>query len=457
MFKSLKTSWIFRFHRGRSLCYVLGIALVLAGPLLLYTWILSVHRFSNLREILAAVHTMTLPVVQGYPRCRHLNATHFKCLPNVFFIGASKCGTTTLIEYLDQLPGIALANRHITVRDHHREVHRFDRNTYAYAWKFLELAEEWASAPIVSDPSTAVVHYTPHYLYAPTVPYDLRAFYPEDGPHPPKFIVLLRDPVARALSSYWFSQSRLFGDKLDRGSMSEFVALAHGETRSRERFDACIASQQQQQQQPSSELQEPPQIPIAVSACFGEQLRSARLGGRHVDKGVYADQLERWFSAFPPVVRSDTDAATDSHKEHRYEYFISTLEALISDESVVLRHLSDFLFDHSQAAGSEHSASHGNTGSASSRSLPARGFLSRPNALASLEENRPPEELLGHLRAFYRPHMRRLRALLQKHRMLAATDAADAEADADTSPQKGASFASASAAWLETLLHSTDG
>ena len=48
-----------------------------------------------------------------------------------------------------------------------------------------------------------------------------------------KFIVVLRDPLARALSSYWFSQSHLFEDrrekgaiKGDKGSISEFQALA---------------------------------------------------------------------------------------------------------------------------------------------------------------------------------------------------------------------------------------
>jgi hypothetical protein len=216
-----------------------------SGPFLFYTWILSVHRLSNLREILSAMHTMImLPIVNEYPRCRAVNSTHFKCLPNTFLIGASKCGTTSLIEYLDKQPRIKLINRHITIRDHHREIHRFDRNTYVSSWKWLELAEEWASAPIVNDPNTVVIHYTPHYLYAPTVPMDMLHFYPQDDKHPIKFIILLRNPVKRALSSYWFSRSHLFGkDKLDSGDINEFTQLAQYEIQQRQIYDNCMHTQ----------------------------------------------------------------------------------------------------------------------------------------------------------------------------------------------------------------------
>ena len=83
------------------------------------------------------------------------------------------------------------------------EIHRFDRNMYAYAWKPLELALEWSYSPTVTDeviglrrcatpenvnritsdpPPRAqrdpVVHYTPHYLYAPAVPFNVASFYP---------------------------------------------------------------------------------------------------------------------------------------------------------------------------------------------------------------------------------------------------------------------------------------
>lgn len=37
----------------------------------------------------------------------------------------------------------------------------------------------------------------------------------------------------------------------------------------------------------------------ALRECFGSELRSRTLGQRHVDKGVYVDQLDRWMRVFP--------------------------------------------------------------------------------------------------------------------------------------------------------------
>ena len=57
---------------------------------------------------------------------------------------------------------------------------------------------------------------TPHYIYAPSVPYDVHKFYPHPGSL--KFVVILRNPVDRALSSYWFKNSKRFNsDHKDKG------------------------------------------------------------------------------------------------------------------------------------------------------------------------------------------------------------------------------------------------
>ena len=65
--------------------------------------------------------------------------------------------------------------------------------------------------------NTTIIHYTPQYLYAPSVPYDVREFYPNRDEL--KFLILLRDPVQRALSSYWFKNSGQFHSS-DRGLRS---------------------------------------------------------------------------------------------------------------------------------------------------------------------------------------------------------------------------------------------
>jgi hypothetical protein len=396
---------------------LLVLCFLFVSPMLIYVWIVSVHRLSNIREIVSALHTMTLPVVNEYPRCRHYNATHFKCLPNTFLIGASKCGTTTLLEYLTQLPDVALVSRRISAKDHHREVHRFDRNTFLYAWKFLELADEWASSPIVRDPNAIVVHYTPHYLYAPTVPFEMREFYPDDPLHKFRFIVMLRDPVARALSAYWFSRSHLFGSKTDRGSIQEFTSLVEEQMKSREKYDRCLIENDVDFHSRSPfhagstvafnmDIKE---YSSALSKCFGSEWRSPRLGDRHIDKSIYVDQLHRWFANFPPSeIESNRRGAALPQDERFGAYFVSALEVLASPvtQTQMLTQLLDFLY---KDRGMHIVRPKGTP------ALPAQGYLVKPNAHAQTTENAPSEALLQKLRAFYAPYTEQVNALLKEH------------------------------------------
>ena len=74
------------------------------------------------------------------------------------------------------------------------------------------MADEWASSPLIPlekirKNRTIIIHYTPHYLYAPTVPFESKDFYPHSNRI--KFVVILRDPLERSLSSYWFHNSHL--------------------------------------------------------------------------------------------------------------------------------------------------------------------------------------------------------------------------------------------------------
>jgi hypothetical protein len=42
-------------------------------------------------------------------------------------------------------------------------------------------------------------------------------------------------------------------------------------------------------------------IHTASTRCFGNQVRSPALGRRHLDKGVYIDQVLRWYASFNPA------------------------------------------------------------------------------------------------------------------------------------------------------------
>ncbi len=65
--------------------------------------------------------------------------------------------------------------------------------------------------PARSSQTRAVVHYTPHYLWSLGTAQRVLAAYTSEpaslfGPTLPqllKFVVIVREPVARAISSYW--------------------------------------------------------------------------------------------------------------------------------------------------------------------------------------------------------------------------------------------------------------
>ena len=191
----------------------------------LYLYIASFHRIKDFEDYVAISKTISAAKVSN--RCRRIDDQNLQCLPNVLLIGASKCGTTSLVEYLSQHANIKFVNRRIHVEDKHKEVHRFDRNTYGFSIKALDLADEWTSSPLVASENTTVIHYTPHYLYAPTVPYEMKRFYPHADAL--KFIVILRDPIARAWSSYWFHNSHLLKG-VDGGNYLHYTTLHYTTT-----------------------------------------------------------------------------------------------------------------------------------------------------------------------------------------------------------------------------------
>ena len=334
--RGILNRWYYLFTMqqvGRTII-VIGITITL-----LYIYMISVHRVKGLKELGIVLETMSKPLYNS--RCRQHNETYYQCLPNVFLIGASKCGTTTLVDYLKEYPNIGFVKRRI-VPDKHTEVHRFDRNTYGWALKEIDLADEWASSPLFTDPTIPIIHYTPHYLYAPTVPYEMKEFYPD--PDKLKFIVMLRNPIDRAISSYWFQNSHLFHDN-DQGSIDEFQKLVHKEMSERNKYETCMEETSKKANElnnngivlyiarklkslasfivncifhaaaiiSSSKSLSTNQTNTsnyaqnhnsksyykALQLCYGDELRSPDLGHRHIDKGIYVDQIHRWWDNFP--------------------------------------------------------------------------------------------------------------------------------------------------------------
>ena len=396
----------------RAVTLASGIAIIAAGfavCALAVLYVISFHRIQTISDWMKIYNVMRLP--NHDHRCKNYNSTHFICLPNVFLIGASKCGTTTLMDRLLQHPMIDHVRRRIHKADKHREVHRFDRNTYGWASRTIEQFDEWASSPIVSDVSAAVLHYTPQYLYAPSVPFEMKNFYPK--PEELKFIVVLRDPVARSLSSYWFRNSHLFKDK-DQGSISEFMNLANSEMISRKKYDACMAGKGKLEiiLNPSptglvpsvsykSEFNSTADHSNALRHCFGSLYRSKSLGTRHIDKGIYYDQIQRWYENFPS-----------------YNFYFVSLRKFESNPDEEFSKLIKFVFGKG-AVDKKRNISEETINSSASTSIHAYGVynisfsqrrLVKPNSL-SLSQVLPDSFALV-LKSFYKPFNDKLEKML---------------------------------------------
>jgi hypothetical protein len=413
--------------RGRSRIQLLILLISFLFPSVIYLYITGFHRLVNLRELFNAFHTMTLPVVKGHPLCRHINSTHYKCLPNTFLIGASKCGTTSLIEYLSDINGIEIVNRRISVRDHHREIHRFDRNTYNYALDYIELADEWASSPIVTNPNTVIIHYTPHYLYSPMAPYHMRNFYPsdDDSKNLKKFIVMLRDPVERSLSAYWFANSHLFGKKENKGSITEFMNLFYNEHNIRKDYESCMQKQMSSNSisnsitigNSNSNSNSNSIINLendiknidnrdyynALQSCFGNDL-----GGKYLDKSIYADQIHRWFLNFPPPKIENNSNISDSDNNHENQYYFATLEDMKKNTSDVLKNLLLFL----EVKVDDHNQNHNQNQNQNHRNFSDYNFLSKPNKLKHNLSNIPSNEFINSMYEIYEPYTKKLQKIL---------------------------------------------
>jgi hypothetical protein len=103
-------------------------------------------------------------------------------------LGAQKCGTTSLYDYMVQHPQVLPAWE--------KEVHYFDLN-YARGERWYRSHFAKASALTGESGERITGEATPYYLFHPHVPGRLRSLLPDA-----RLIVLLRDPVDRTISHY---------------------------------------------------------------------------------------------------------------------------------------------------------------------------------------------------------------------------------------------------------------
>lgn len=111
--------------------------------------------------------------------------------PSLIVIGAQKCGTTSLYQYLDAHPAMLMGND-----GHSTEMHYFDSrypNDTWYRSRFR--AARWRKRRI-----QATGEVTPSYCFLPGV---IRRIHEYDNRV--KLIMLVRNPIDRAVSQYWMS------------------------------------------------------------------------------------------------------------------------------------------------------------------------------------------------------------------------------------------------------------
>lgn len=110
-------------------------------------------------------------------------------------VGAQKCGTTALAHFLSRHPGIGMADP--------KEAHLFDAPDYSSDWSPEEIDERYR--PLFEHCPGAAIRgeATPAYMFLPEVARELDRYNPEL-----KLIVLLRDPVERAVSQYYMERDR---------------------------------------------------------------------------------------------------------------------------------------------------------------------------------------------------------------------------------------------------------
>jgi hypothetical protein len=167
-------------------------------------------------------------------------------LPDFLILGAQKAGTTALYEYLYRHPAISGPSW--------KEVSFFDRHW----WR----GERWYRGHFPRGARSRVGEASPSYLFHPEAPERVRSLLPEA-----RLIAILRDPTDRAFSHYQHEVA------LGREPLPFEDALAQEEERTRGEVERMLAD------------------PRYFSHAWWNWTYRAR--------GLYAEQLERFFAVFP--------------------------------------------------------------------------------------------------------------------------------------------------------------
>ena len=168
--------------------------------------------------------------------------------PDFLIIGAQKCGTTSLYEYLKQHPGLSS-------NIGEKEIHFFDKN--------FRKGSRWykSNFPLRRE---GILYYeaTPYYIFHPLAPHRVRDLLPNA-----KLIVMLRNPVDRTFSHYKWQVRR------GRETLSFEEAI--------EREDERLKGEEER----------------LIKEPFYRSFNHRKFG--YVARSKYVVQIKRWLKYFP--------------------------------------------------------------------------------------------------------------------------------------------------------------
>lgn len=189
-----------------------------------------------------------------------MNEPQTTFLPNLFVLGAAKCGTTTLHGYLDSMPDVCMSRP----KEPHFFEAEFEKGLSFYRERYFG---HWRGEPVVGESRH-------RNLYLPFVPERIVKTNPDA-----RLVVLVRDPVERAFSHWyhwhWQNRDPLSFDDAIREDLARI-----------EKGLRCDTPAEQQ----------------AWAENLGPDERGNTGFGiyrTYVDSGYYAEQIERYLRWFP--------------------------------------------------------------------------------------------------------------------------------------------------------------
>lgn len=260
--------------------------------------------------------------------------------PHFMILGASKCGTSSLARYLLAEPSFVFQSRAggaITLDDAEcrdmgkwdtLEVHSFD--VRAFSEDFMTKRNEMVTPTQQNLEDALLGSVTPHYLFHPLVPFRLAKMIPLGFAAKMKFVVVLRDPVERAMSSFWFKK----GVEVEKQGAEESLTAGMRrrvlyEKKVRKILnvsdgDASVCCIGDVKSRPSRKNWEAYLDALYFSSAKGVVKKN--LFVEHIGKGIYYEQLKRWFAIFP-----------------RKNFFICTLEDMKANGARMLEDVIRFV------------------------------------------------------------------------------------------------------------------